>query len=659
MGQREEVNIKEILRASRMGMWRVEMEEGKPPRFYADEVMDELLGIDRDITPEERFVFHRLRIHPEDMQLFQEYSDKLTEVRTEIVYRYIHPVSGAMFVRCGGARDTSVTEYVAVTGIHQDISETVRIEKEKEAERRLAELNDSLRKEKRRQDIYYKELLDIENCGVLAYAMPGHKVIHMNAEALRMYGIESVEAAQRELGPLLRQVYYPDSEVLNQLKKLRNEDDMVDYECIIGKGKANECHALAKTKVVHIPTGERAVLTTFVDVSDMVMLKNALRRAEEGSRAKSSFLFAMSHDLRTPMNAIIGYAELMEAHWGEKEVTTNYLQKLKGASQFLLALIGNVLEIARIESGKETLNEAPWNLMKLEETLDILLDGEISRKQLTVNRNVNIRHANVYCDALKIREIIMNLLSNAVKYTSEGGKIVLDIDEKPSARDGFMTLQIRVSDNGIGISKEYVPYIFDAFTRERSSSESGIIGTGLGLRIVKSFVDLMNGDISVKSEPGKGTCFTVEISCRKIPEEELQQQMEEQPENVSLAGRRLLLAEDNGLNAEIAMTILQDADAEVELAADGKIAVDKLKDVPVGYYDAILMDIQMPNMNGYEATKAIRKLTDERAKIPIIAMTANAFEEDRQAALAAGMDDYVAKPVEISELFRTIMKHLK
>ena len=659
MEQREKINTKEILRASQMGMWCVEMEEGKPPRFYADEVMDELLGIDRDITPEERFVFHRLRIHPEDMQLFQEYSDKLTEARTEIVYRYIHPVSGEMFVRCGGARDTSVTEYVAVTGIHQDISETVRIEKEKEAERRLAELNDSLRKEKLRQDIYYKELLDIENCGVLAYTMPGHKVIHMNAEALRMYGIESVEAAQRELGPLLRQVYYPDSDVPNELKKLRNEDDMVDYECIIGKGKANECHALAKSKVVHIPTGERAVLTTFVDVSDMVMLKNALHRAEEGSRAKSSFLFAMSHDLRTPMNAIIGYAELMEAHWGEKEAATNYLQKLKGASQFLLALIGNVLEIARIESGKETLTEAPWNLMKLEETLDILLDGEISRKQLTVNRNVNIRHANVYCDALKIREIIMNLLSNAVKYTSEGGKIVLDIEEKPSALDGFMTLQIRVSDNGIGISKEYVPYIFDAFTRERSSSESGIIGTGLGLHIVKSFVDLMNGDISVESESGKGTCFTVEISCRKIPEEELQQQMEEQPENVSLAGRRLLLAEDNGLNAEIAMTILQDAEAEVELAADGKIAVDMLKDAPVGYYDTVLMDIQMPNMNGYEATKAIRKLTDERAKIPIIAMTANAFEEDRQAALAAGMDDYVAKPVEISELFRTIMKNLK
>ena len=215
-----------------------------------------------------------------------------------------------------------------------------------------------------------------------------------------------------------------------------------------------------------------------------------------------------------------------------------------------------------------------------------------------------------------------------------------------------------MSDNGIGISKEYIPHIFDAFTRERSSSESGIIGTGLGLHIVKSFVDLMNGDISVESESGKGTCFTVEISCRKVPEEELQQQMEEQPENVSLAGRRLLLAEDNGLNAEIAMTILQDAEAEVELAADGKIAVDMLKDAPVGYYDTVLMDIQMPNMNGYQATGVIRKLPDERAKIPIIAITANAYEEDRQAALAAGMDDYVAKPVEISELFRTIMKNL-
>ena len=659
MEQQEKINIKELLHASRIGLWRVEIEDGKPPRFYADEVMDELIGVTEEMTPEERFIFHRSRVHPDDMQLFQEYSDKLAEVRTEIVYRYIHPVSGEMFVRCSGARDMSVEGYISIIGTHQDISATVRIEKEKAAERRLAELNDNLRKEKMRQDLYYKDLLDMQNCGVMAYTMPGHKLIHMNAQALRMYGIKSMEDAQNELGPLLRQVEYPNPDVLNQLKKLRNEDDTVDYECIIGKDKANECHALAKTKVVCTPTGERAVLTTFVDVSDMVVLKNALRQAEEGSRAKSSFLFAMSHDLRTPMNAIIGYAELMEAHWGEKEVTTDYLHKLKGASQFLLALIGNVLEIARIESGKETLNEAAWNLTKLEDTLDIILDKEISDKKLIVNRNINIQHANVYCDALKIREIIMNLLSNAVKYTPKGGKISLDVEEIPSERVGFMNLQIHVSDNGIGISEEYVPHLFEAFTRERSSSESGIMGTGLGLRIVKSFVDLMGGDISVQSELGKGTCFTVIIPCRMVPEEERQEQTDVQSEKLSLAGRRILLAEDNGLNAEIAMTILQDADADVELAADGKIAVDMLKDAPYDYFDVVLMDIQMPNMNGYQATREIRKLPDERAKIPIIAMTANAFEEDRQAALAAGMDDYVAKPVEIAELFRTIMKVLK
>lgn len=240
-----------------------------------------------------------------------------------------------------------------------------------------------------------------------------------------------------------------------------------------------------------VPSGERAVITTFIDVSEMVVLKNALQKAEEGNRAKSTFLFAMSHDLRTPMNAIIGYAELMERHWGDNELTTNYLHKLKGASQFLLALIGNVLEIARIESGKETLNEAPWNLKKINDTLEIVLDREILNKQLHVARNIEIQHADVYCDSLKIQEIIMNLVSNAIKYTPDGGKIDVDIEEMEDVREDSIILRICVSDTGIGISQKYIPHIFEAFTREKNSSESGIMGTGLGLRIVKSFVDLI------------------------------------------------------------------------------------------------------------------------------------------------------------------------
>ena len=655
----QKINTNEFLKNVRIGLWRIEVEGGKQPRFYADEVMDELLGITKKVTPEERFVFHRRCVHPDDMEIFLEYSDKLTETQTEIVYRYIHPISGEMFVRCAGIRDNSVTNRISIIGTHQDISETIRLEKEKEAERRLAELNNKLRQEAERNENYYRDLLDMQSCGVMAYTLPSHRVIHMNAKALRMYGFKSVEEAQQRLGVALRKVYYPQADTIEHLKRLRNEDDMVDYECVIGKGESNECHALAKTKVVVIPSGERAVITTFLDVSDMVTLRQALKQAEEGSRAKSSFLFAMSHDLRTPMNAIIGYAALMEKHWGEKKVTTGYLQKLKEAGNFLMDLIGNILEVARIESGKETLAETAWNLCNLEDTLDILLDRDISKKQLTLKKNMELQHPKVYCDVLKVREITMNLLSNAVKYTPEGGTIHFTIRELPYEREGYALFQTVVEDTGIGISKEYIPHLFEAFTREKSSSESGIMGTGLGLRIVKKFVDLMEGSIVVESEIGKGTRFTVTIPHRIVQEGEITAKQEKQKSvEMTLEGMRILLAEDNMLNAEIAMTLLSDANAYVELASDGEKALSMLKREPVGYYDLIVMDIQMPHMNGYEATKNIRGLPDERCRIPIIAMTANAFAEDRQRAFEVGMNGYVTKPIKTEELISSIKKIL-
>ena len=657
---KQKINTDKFLCDARIGLWRVEFEEGKQPRFYADAVMDELIGITGKVTPEERFIFHKKNIHPGDMDMFMEYSDSLTGTRTEIVYRYIHPISGEMYVRCGGMRDDSIEGYISIIGTHQDISETIRMEREKQAERRLAELNNELRQEKVRNESYYKDLLDMQNCGVMAYTLPGHKIIHMNAEALRMYGMHNVKETQRELGKVLKKVYYPDAKAPEQLKKLRNKDDMVDYECVINKGEPGECHALAKTKVVVIPTGERAVITTFIDVSEMITLRNALKRAEEGSRAKSDFLFAMSHDLRTPMNAIIGYADLMERHWGEKEASEDYLRKLKEAGSFLLDLIGNILEVARIESGKETLSETMWDLRNLDETLDILLDKNISKKKLTLKRDIEIQHTNVYCDVLKIREITMNLLSNAVKYTPAGGQITLRMKEYPCEKDGYALYQTVVEDTGIGISEEYIPHLFEAFTREKSSSESGIIGTGLGLRIVKKFVDLMNGNISVESVPGKGTKFTVTIPFRIVSENDsinnIDSIVETQEEvEFTLKGMRILLAEDNVLNAEIATTFLKDADAIVELASDGEKAVSMLQKAPTGYYDLILMDIQMPNMNGYEAAKCIRALPDKRSEIPIIAMTANAFDEDRRMAFASGMNGYVTKPIKIEELIKTIL----
>ena len=259
----------------------------------------------------------------------------------------------------------------------------------------------------------------------------------------------------------------------------------------------------------------------------------------------------MSHDLRTPMNAIIGYTALMEKHWGEKEVTAGYLQKLKEAGNFLMDLIGNILEVARIESGKETLTETAWNLCNLEDTLDLLLDRDISKKQLTLKKNMELQHPKVYCDVLKVREITMNLLSNAVKYTPEGGTIHFTIRELPYEREGYALFQTVVEDTGIGISKEYIPHLFEAFTREKSSSESGIIGTGLGLRIVKKFVDLMEGSIVVESEIGEGTRFTVTIPHRIATANEYisEENAKELPEEIKLNNVRILLAEDNMLNA--------------------------------------------------------------------------------------------------------------
>ena len=435
----------------------------------------------------------------------------------------------------------------------------------------------------------------------------------------------------------------------------------VDYEFVINHGTDKECHALAKTKRSLSPTGEHMVVTTFLDVSDMIMLQNALKRAEEGSRAKSAFLFNMSHDLRTPMNAIIGYADLMERHWGEQKATTEYLRKLQSASKFLLSLINNVLEMARIESGKEILNESACNINKVNAVLDTIMEAPIQEKHLTFTRSVNVRHEDIICDQLKINEIFLNIFSNAVKYTPDGGSIHVEVEELPAEREGYGIYRTSVTDSGVGIGKEYIPHLFESFSREHTSSETGIIGTGLGLPIVKTLVEMMGGQIEVESELGKGTTFFISIP-HKFAEEEQTLMADETVGDLELEklkGKKILLAEDNELNAEIAVTILNDAGMSVETAADGTLALQMLKEKPSGYYDLILMDIQMPKMNGYEATEKIRAWEDERSQIPIVAMTANAFEEDKRAAFAAGMNGHVGKPIEITKLMQILSEIIK
>ncbi|MEE1028473.1 MAG: PocR ligand-binding domain-containing protein [Agathobacter sp.] len=390
--------------------------------------------------------------------------------------------------------------------------------------------------------------------------------------------------------------------------------------------------------------------------------KAQLEIANASSAAKSAFLFNMSHDIRTPMNAIIGFTDLLEKHLDNKELAKSYIKKIQTSNDFLLSLINNVLEMARIESGKTTLDESYWDVYEFSDTLFSLFDSQMKKKGIEFTRTNKVEHQDVICDETKLREIFLNILSNALKYTPSGGKVSMDLTEIPSDRPGYAIYQTVIEDTGIGMSEEFLPHLFEEFTRERSSTESKLNGTGLGMPIVKKLVALMQGTIEVESKVGKGTKITVTLPHRIAQDEDAQKIIEkvEGYDVNQFKGKRILLAEDNELNAEIAITILEEAGFMVEHAEDGIICVDMMEKAEAGYYDLILMDIQMPNMDGYKATKTIRKLSDEKkAGITIVAMTANAFDEDKRNAYEAGMNWHISKPIKIDELMSALTEILK
>ena len=389
-------------------------------------------------------------------------------------------------------------------------------------------------------------------------------------------------------------------------------------------------------------------------------LEKAVHEAKCANEAKTRFLFNMSHDIRTPINAIIGFADLLEKHIDEKERVRDYIGKIKSSSEFLLSLINYVLETARIESGKTTLKKEVCCASRLIESLTDIFEPEVCKKGLTYSYTKDIEHEYVMGDETKVREIFINIIGNSLKYTPAGGKITIDIREIPFDRENYIAYKIVVEDTGIGMSEDYLPHIFEEFSREHTSTESKVVGTGLGLPIVKALIDLMGGTIEIESEVGKGTKTTVmipfEIATQEQILEEQQKEKEFVPEDIK--GKRILVAEDNELNAEITLTVLKEKGLLVERAANGKECVEMLKEKPADYYDMILMDIQMPEMDGYQATEMIRNLGDSRAAVPIVAMTANAFEEDRQKALDAGMNAHVSKPVDMNVLFRVMAKFI-
>ncbi len=390
-------------------------------------------------------------------------------------------------------------------------------------------------------------------------------------------------------------------------------------------------------------------------------IRKSAEKARKANEAKTRFLFNMSHDIRTPMNAIVGFSGLLEKSIHDEKKSLDYIKKIRVSSDILLTIINQVLEMARIESGKITLNPESVNIREMVEAMNTVFESSLTKKSLEYQCSLNVVHDQILCDKTKMEEIILNVVSNSIKYTNPHGKITVFIDELDSEDEKNANYKVVVEDNGIGMSQDYLPHIFEEFSREHTSTETRVAGTGLGLPIVKSLVDRMGGTIEVESEEGKGTRFIMKFYFPVSLENQVREKEKQNIPDITekLEGKRILLAEDNELNAEIAETVLEETGIKVKHVEDGIQCIEELKKMPEKYYDVILMDVQMPNMDGYTATQRIRDLDDSRAEIPIIAMTANAYDEDRRKAQEAGMDGFLAKPLDVDEMMRLMAQIIK
>lgn len=390
-------------------------------------------------------------------------------------------------------------------------------------------------------------------------------------------------------------------------------------------------------------------------------LKEAYIVAEEANKAKTDFLNNMSHDIRTPMNVILGYNELMKPYLTDP-ILVDYQHKIEQSGKLLLSIINNVLDMSRIESGKMVVEERAEQIGLVVEEIENVFESSAQEKNIVFTTSVDVDHTHVLWDGFKVREILMNLVGNAFKYTPEGGHIAIDVKELNCTRSGYVRIQTQVKDTGVGMSEDYLPTLFDSFSREYNTTIGKVSGTGLGMAIVKNLVDMMDGDICVKSKVGEGTCFTVTLEHRIADEEciELNQELDVLDGKSVLQGKHVLLVEDNELNAEIAMAILEQSGLILDRVEDGLACINRLSEVDADLYDLILMDIQMPNVNGYEATRRIRQFKNlKKANIPILAMTANAFEEDKKMAMEAGMNGHISKPIDVNALENQIINLFK
>lgn len=653
----------DIMTNAGIGIWHIILEKEKKPRMKANKRMLELLGIEENNLSEETVYekwFNNIK-KSELSEVNKAVEEMISGKKSEVTYKWIHPVLGEQYVRCGGTAQETENGHI-LRGYHYNVNDEVTREQEVNRERKL-----------------YKDA--IANGATFSFQFDLTEGM-LTSDFKGMYDEKALEAMNLTV-PVAYDTYVKAFYDRFRNKTLSSSDDKIFRKDLLDKyergenvvtteyycGKLNQYH---RNEIYMNENKENGHIYALVIGSDITVhrdaeekfkqeLTDAIEAAQAANRAKSSFLFSMSHDIRTPMNAIVGYTELLSKNLSDEEKAMSYISKIKSSNEFLLSLINNVLEMARIESGKESLDESPWNITELNDSIMAVFDGQMKTKNINFVKEVDIKHTDVVCDATKVREILLNIIGNAWKFTHEGGTISVRVNEILSEKEGYNAYKYEIEDTGIGMTEDFIPHIFEEFSRERDSVHSNISGTGLGMPIVKRFVELMGGTIEVESELNKGTKFTVIIPLKHASEDDIATltSKDEEVNYEIFVGKRILLAEDNELNAEIAMAVLAEFGLEVDRAKDGMECIEMLVEADKDRYDLILMDIQMPNMNGYEATRAIRAMDEERfRKIPIIAMTANAFDEDKKNAKDAGMNGHISKPFATKQLVSTLAANL-
>lgn len=668
-------DIPQILKVAKIGMWKLLLGEGAP-KLYIDERIANLMSVPAGLPPEEIYERFSKRIAPQDLQKFLVYKNNLENGKAaELEYRIFKPSGEAMDVRFGGVMDPDYSgQGILICGYLQDVTPVKRV---------LHETQQQLEEEHRKlQDAQLvSNVLTHEFANVYLV-----NTVDMTIEVRKQDGfvVENVEKGDYlRLGyddawkyyinscvhPDDRKALYRAGKMDNIIRELETKEEYtVNYRSIKQGVRHFQCvyHRLDKDRIIAGFRNVDAIVAQ--EQRHRQIIEDALRQAERASKAKTAFLNSMSHDIRTPLNAIMGFTQMAAASLEDREKITRCLDKIKISSEHLLALINDVLEMSRIESGKVQIELGVVSLRKVINGLQYMFEEQAWKKdQVLLFDTDDIENSRVLADELRLNQVLINCVSNAIKFTPEGGTITVKVSQSAGSRAGYGLYTFSVRDTGIGMSPDFMESIFTAFSREQASTVNSVQGTGLGMAIAKNLVDLMDGTITVSSEKNKGSEFIVSL------EFEINDYKESEPEISSecitkmigcdmnsdikspLEGMSILLVEDNELNREIAEVLLSSLGAKVELAEDGDIAVEKVGRESDGVYDLILMDIQMPRLNGYEATAAIRKLPDsQKAEVPIIAMSANAFLEDRKAALAAGMNDHVAKPVDVKALVAAI-----